>query len=304
MNRRMRTFVAVLAAALLLFTGCVPAARPVTISPDATPVPGGLNVVQAQQSLNSGGAVKPSDAPDGEEAPASSPEETEPEGTAPENKENPNAVFPAPDPNAEKIAYLTFDDGPSKHTEEILQVLREKQAPATFFILGVNADSHPERVQAIAADGHLVANHSYSHETKTIYASYDALMADIEKCASSIRSILGDDYPTDLFRFPTGSTNKRCRDYRDQVRAAGYRFFDWNALNGDAETGTYKRTPEELMDRLKETVEAVDGRKKEVIILMHDTGSKENTVKMLGDAIDYMRSLGYDLRTMENAQMP
>ena len=74
-------------------------------------------------------------------------------------------------------------------------------------------------------------------------------LADIEKCAETIRSILGEEYPTDLFRFPYGSTNKACRDYRQAVREAGYRYFDWNALNGDAETGTYKRTPEELLEQ-------------------------------------------------------
>ena len=202
-----------------------------------------------------------------------------------------------------KVVYLTFDDGPSKNTEALLEVLAEKQVPATFFILGTNADDHPERVEAIAAAGHLVANHTYSHQTDEIYQSADALLADIEKCAETIRSILGEEYPTDLFRFPYGSTNKACRDYRQAVREAGYRYFDWNALNGDAETGTYKRTPEELLERFKQTVDDVDGRKNEVIVLTHDTGSKENTVKMLGDAIDYLKELGYEFRTLEYAQM-
>lgn len=230
-----------------------------------------------------------------------------PQAQPPEESQPPAESFDPPEetPVSEdsKIAYLTFDDGPSKNTEALLEILAEEGVHATFFLVGQNADAHPERVKLIAEGGHLVANHSYTHDTKNIYKSLDALLADIEKCADTIRDILGDDYPTDLFRFPKGSTNKACRDYRDGVREAGYRFFDWNALNGDAETGTYKRTPEELYDRFKQTVDDVDGRKKELIVLMHDTNSKENTVLMLKDAIQYLKSLGYEFRTLANTKM-
>lgn len=290
----MRRFWFVLLAVFLVLaclTGCAPSKR-VEILPGPSPTPGGLNIAQAQQALPS---ASPSQQPS---APAEASQEPQ------ESEENAGRPTPPPPVTEDsKIVYLTFDDGPSKNTEALLEVLAEKQVPATFFILGTNADDHPERVEAIAAAGHLVANHTYSHQTDEIYQSADALLADIEKCAETIRSILGEEYPTDLFRFPYGSTNKACRDYRQAVREAGYRYFDWNALNGDAETGTYKRTPEELLERFKQTMDDVDGRKNEVIVLMHDTGSKENTVKMLGDAIDYLKELGYEFRTLEYAQM-
>ena len=201
------------------------------------------------------------------------------------------------------VCYLTFDDGPSRNTEAILEVLREKDVKATFFIVGTNADDHPERVRAIAEQGSLVANHTQTHNTDEIYDNADALLADLEAGRQTILSILGDDYPDDLMRFPYGSTNRRCRDYRDDVEAAGYRYFDWNALNGDAEHGASSRSADDLYDYLVETVDEQASRGRNLIVLMHDTNSKGKTVEMLGDAIDYIRSLGYTFDTLENKSM-
>lgn len=273
-------------------TGCAPSKR-VEILPGPSPTPGGLNIAQAQQALPS---ASPSQQPS---APAEASQEPQ------ESEENAGRPTPPPPVTEDsKIVYLTFDDGPSKNTEALLEVLAGKAGARHLLHPG-----HQRRRPPRAGGGHRRSratwwpNHTYSHQTDEIYQSADALLADIEKCAETIRSILGEEYPTDLFRFPYGSTNKACRDYRQAVREAGYRYFDWNALNGDAETGTYKRTPEELLERFKQTVDDVDGRKNEVIVLMHETGSKENTVKMLGDAIDYLKELGYEFRTLEYAQM-
>lgn len=199
--------------------------------------------------------------------------------------------------------YLTFDDGPSRNTEKILEVLREKDVKATFFIVGVNAADHPERLIAIAEQGSLVANHTQTHDTDEIYDDVESLLEDLENGRQTILSILGEDYPDDLMRFPYGSTNRRCRDYRDEVEAAGYRYFDWNALNGDAEHGASERSVREHYEYLVETVDAQASRGRDLIILMHDTGSKGKTVEMLGDAIDYIRSLGYTFDTLENRPM-
>lgn len=199
--------------------------------------------------------------------------------------------------------YLTFDDGPSRNTEKILEVLREKDVKATFFIVGTNALEHPERITAIAEQGSLVANHTQTHNTDKIYDDVDALLEDLENGRQTILSILGDDYPDDLMRFPYGSTNRRCRDYRDAVKDAGYRYFDWNALNGDAEHDASSRSTREHYEYLVRTVDDQASRGRDLIILMHDTNSKGKTVEMLGDAIDYIRSLGYEFDTLENRPM-
>lgn len=283
---------------VLVTVGCSP--QSVQLLPNPSGVPGALNVAYAQQATED---ITPT--------PSLSPLPFFSDEPAPTDDPAPpvESPIPAEDPSAwdikegDKIVYLTFDDGPSKNTEQILEILASEQVPATFFMLGENMHRNPDKVKAIAQQGHLVANHSYTHVMGEIYASQEALLAEIEQTADEIKSILGQDYPTDLFRFPGGSTAKRCRDYREGVVAAGYRYFDWNALNGDAETGKYKRTPEELLERLKQTVQDVDGRKKEVVVLMHDTNSKGNTVLMLQEGIRYLKELGYEFRTMEHAKM-
>ena len=125
-----------------------------------------------------------------------------------------------------KYCYLTFDDGPSKNTEAILKILNDKGIQATFFVVGKNAAEHPDRVKAIAAQGSLVANHTQTHETSVIYQYVESCLKAFDDGRDTIASILGSDYPNDLVRFPYGSTNRRCRDYRDAVKNAGYRFFD------------------------------------------------------------------------------
>lgn len=203
----------------------------------------------------------------------------------------------------QKYCYLTFDDGPSKNTEEILKILNDKGIQATFFVVGKNAAEHPDRVKAIAAQGSLVANHTQTHETSVIYQDAESCLKAFDDGRDTITSILGSDYPNDLVRFPYGSTNRRCRDYRDAVKNAGYRFFDWNALNGDAESGASKRTSDDLYQELKNTVDKQYKKGNDIIVLMHDTNSKTNTVKMLPDAIDYIRSLGYTFETLEHKPM-
>ena len=237
-------------------------------------------------------------APTPDPTPELTPEATEaPEAAGPSN---PAEQIPAVEG---KICYLTFDDGPSKNTEAILKVLEDKGVVATFFVIGENAQSHPERIQAIAAQGSLVANHTQTHQTDTIYKSEEALLKDLEAGRQTILSVLGQDYPDDLMRFPYGSTNRRCRDYREAVEAAGYRYFDWNALNGDAESNASSRTTQQLYEELVETVNVQAERGRNLIVLMHDTNSKGKTVEMLPDAIDYIRSLGYTFATLENKPM-
>lgn len=251
-------------------------------TPEATPTP----------------APTATPAPTPDPTPELTPEATEtPEAAGPSN---PAEQIPAVEG---KICYLTFDDGPSKNTEAILKVLEDKGVVATFFVIGENAQSHPERIQAIAAQGSLVANHTQTHQTDTIYKSEEALLKDLEAGRQTILSILGQDYPDDLMRFPYGSTNRRCRDYREAVEAAGYRYFDWNALNGDAESNASSRTTQQLYEELVETVNAQAERGRNLIVLMHDTNSKGKTVEMLPDAIDYIRSLGYTFATLENKPM-
>ncbi len=86
----------------------------------------------------------------------------------------------------EKVVALTFDDGPSQHTREILEVLRSHGVSATFFLLGSNAERFPDLVRQIYAEGHEIGNHSYSHRP-LIFKSLAFIREEIDKTDQIIR---------------------------------------------------------------------------------------------------------------------
>ncbi len=190
-----------------------------------------------------------------------------------------------------KTAYLTFDDGPTyNNTPAVLDILLKENVKATFFVIGSMAEKNPEVLRREKAEGHVIANHTYSHNYKYIYSSPQNYLKDLKKAEEVITSIVGD-YNKTLTRFPGGSFGRQA--YKAAVEKAGYKYVDWNSLNGDAEGK--KRTPEELINRVKESSENKDN----LIILMHDAPGKETTVQALPDIIQYLKKQGYEFKVLE-----
>ena len=105
-----------------------------------------------------------------------------------------------------KIAYLTFDDGPSTAvTPLILDVLKEEDVKATFFVLGTNVKKNPEILKRVYGEGHYIANHGYSHDYKKIYKTAQNVIEEYNKTEKLIRQAIGNnEYSSNLFRFPGG----------------------------------------------------------------------------------------------------
>lgn len=198
----------------------------------------------------------------------------------------------------EKIAYLTFDDGPSPLvTPKILNTLKQHDIKATFFIIGEMAEQNPELVCQIQDEGHLICNHTYSHNYKLIYSSPDNFMADVEKCEKVLKSILGEDFKTSILRFPAGSFGKKRLPFRERVKEEGYTSIDWNSLNGDAE-GLHIPAAE-LVNKVSETTK----NKKTAVVLMHDSNTKDTTAEALSQTISNLESEGYTFKTLENYEL-
>ncbi|MBU5485799.1 polysaccharide deacetylase family protein [Clostridium sp. MSJ-11] len=194
-------------------------------------------------------------------------------------------------PENKKIAYLTFDDGPSANvTPQILDILKENDVKATFFVLGYMVEQNPEILKRAKNEGHAIANHSYSHDYKKLYASTSNFLADIKKNEDTIRGVLGE-YDSKVIRFPGGSFGRH--DFINAVKDAGYVSVDWNALNGDAEAQNVPK--DKLVARLKETALGQD----KLYVLMHDAPAKETTVQALQEIIDYLRECGYEFGILE-----
>lgn len=195
---------------------------------------------------------------------------------------------------SKKIAYLTFDDGPSvESTHAILDILAEYNIKATFFVVGKMVVSNPEVLLRTVEEGHAIGNHSYSHDYGYIYYSTKNFMRDIYMADQAIKDALGDDFETKVMRFPGGSFGKQKLPMVKAVTEEGYRYFDWNALNGDAE-GVLMPT-DYLIKRLKETYR----NQNNLIVLMHDTDVKTTTVESLRNIIDFLIEQGYEFGVID-----
>jgi len=189
----------------------------------------------------------------------------------------------------DKVAYLTFDDGPTaKFTNQILDILARENIKATFFLIGTQAEQYPNIVRRQYAEGHGIGNHTYTHVFKRIYESPDSFMDELYRMERLIQSILNTDKKFRLIRFPGGSFGEKLAPYRERVNSEGFVYIDWNCVNGDAETLEYQ-SPQKLLNRLKETVKGQSS----LIVLMHDSLGKQTTVEALPEIIQYLRSQGY-----------
>lgn len=198
-----------------------------------------------------------------------------------------------------KVAYLTFDDGPTTSvTPKILDTLRKYNIKATFFQTGKMIETNPDMARRVAEEGHLIANHSYAHNYKELYATQESFMNEITKTQELISGMQpNEDFK--LVRFPGGGHNAgsfgaRKQTYKDELKKQGYYYCDWNALNQDAEGGA--KNAQGLLESTKRTV----GEQEDVVILMHDAAAKKTTAEALPSIIDYLLSAGYEFRRLDD----
>lgn len=172
-----------------------------------------------------------------------------------------------------KVVYITFDDGPTPDvTEQILEVLDKYSVKASFFCCGQNADANPELLKKIADEGHTIGYHSYSHKDimKTKPSEW---LADVER-----KSALSD---VKLFRPPYGRI--LFRHYRSLK--SRYKFVFWDVMSYDYDV---ERSPETIMSLLEKSV------REGSVVVFHDKGKcKENTLAVLPQFIELMKSKGY-----------
>ncbi len=165
-----------------------------------------------------------------------------------------------------KTMYLTFDDGPSAEcTDMVLNILRERNIKATFFLVGEYVEKYPETAKRIADEGHTIGIHCYRHDYAVLYQSVESYLEDFQKAYDVIEEATG--VKVEVFRFPGGSVNAYnktvCKKIIKEMTDRGFVYYDWNASLGDVAGDL---TPEELLSNAKETT--LD--RKKVIMLAHD----------------------------------
>jgi peptidoglycan/xylan/chitin deacetylase (PgdA/CDA1 family) len=184
--------------------------------------------------------------------------------------------------------YLTFDDGPSENTNEILDILDDYGVKATFFVVGKPEEEYKGIYQRIVNEGHTIGMHSYSHKYSEIYSSLDAFKNDFEQIQNLIYDTTGVE--SVYYRFPGGSSNKVSNidmsQYIQYVNDQGVKYFDWNVSSGDATSLAY--TPDDLVENVMNDVV----KYKTSVVLMHDTEAKDATVQALPKLIEELQKAG------------
>ena len=178
----------------------------------------------------------------------------------------------------ERLITLTFDDGPNKEmTPKVLDVLKENNIKATFFLIGKNVEQHPDIVKRIIDEGHIIANHTYSHSGIFPMSTGKQVDCELANCDEAIKKATGKS-PA-LFRPPFGVTNPIIGR---AVKKRGYRTIGWSIRSLD----TVKSRSREDVCR-----GVVDKLHPGAIILLHDRCEKAD--ELLREIISACRERGY-----------
>ena len=174
--------------------------------------------------------------------------------------------------------YLTFDDGPSENTNKILDILKQYDVKATFFVVGKTDKNSVAVYKRIVNEGHTLGMHSYSHDYGEIYSSLENYVLDLKRLEDYLFQVTG--VRPKYVRFPGGSSNKVSKVDMKELTAYlndnGYVYYDWNLSSKDADYSYLSS------DRIVENcMSQIEDYSKEVIILMHDANDKKPTVDAL-----------------------
>ncbi|WNQ12144.1 polysaccharide deacetylase family protein [Paenibacillus aurantius] len=198
-------------------------------------------------------------------------------------------------PPEERTVYLTFDDGPSRLTPQVLDILKEQGVQATFFQLGQSAQAYPQYVRRVLAEGHAIGNHSYDHVYNKLYSDFASFWGQIRRTEDALYDIAG--IRPRLVRAPGGTATNFDAFYYYYLDQAGYRVTDWNTDSQDASRAGVPA--DEIIRAVKNTP-----LKQEMNVLMHDGTGHEQTVKALPAIIAYFKEHGYRFAALSQEVKP
>lgn len=192
------------------------------------------------------------------------------------------------DKEAVRKIYLTFDDGPSVNTDEILDILKEYDIKATFFVVGKTDAGSEAAYKRIVEEGHTLAMHSYSHKYDEIYESKEAFVSDLTQLQEYLYGITGV-WPR-IYRFPGGSSNTVSKvEMSELIRYLtnmGIVYYDWNVASGDAVSRTL--SVETIVANCMNGI----NKQTESVVLLHDAANKKTTVEALPEIIEQVLAQG------------
>lgn len=195
-----------------------------------------------------------------------------------------------------RIVYLTFDDGPSATTSQLLDILGKNEVKATFFMLGPNMNRYPSAVKRIEEESHGLALHGMTHRKEKFYASPGAALAEMSADNAVLKKITGSS--TTLIRPPYGSKPYFTKSFRDRVLSQGFHLWDWNV---DSNDWKYKENSARIYNTVMEQVHKLQKSNSNPVILMHD---QKATLKVLPDVLKTLKKEGYTFEIITKDMEP
>ncbi len=192
----------------------------------------------------------------------------------------------------EKVCYITFDDGPTLNTPDILKTLEKYGAKATFFVLEERIVMYPDFIKQIHYSKNAIGLHGVSH-SEAIYSSPTAPLEEMKKADKSLMNALGEG--SALARVPFGSGYRLTRQMAKNLTDNGYIIWDWNVDPRDS-VGTI--VPEKVMANLKRDLNRCKGTP---VILLHD---RKSTAKLLPRVLEYLKNEGYKMLPLDESLEP
>ena len=189
---------------------------------------------------------------------------------------------------SQKVIYLTFDCGyENGYTESILDTLKKHNAPAAFFVVGHMIESAPDIIRRMAAEGHIVGNHTYNHPDMSAISDQAAFQKELDALSALYKETVGEDLPM-FYRPPQG---KYSEENLKQAHALGYKTVFWSLAYVDwyvDDQPTAEQAYAKLIPRIH------DG----AIVLLHST-SKTNA-EILDDLLTKWEAMGYTFASLED----
>ncbi len=191
------------------------------------------------------------------------------------------------DANEEKVIYLTFDAGyENGNVEKILDVLKEKQAPAAFFVLGHLVSENTSLVIRMADEGHLVCNHTDKHPDMTKKTTLEEFSSELEALETLYKEKTGREI-SKYFRPPEGRFNAETLKF---AQSLGYKTVFWSFAYADWDNS-------KQMSEAEAKSKILDNVHNGAVILLHPTSATNAAI--LGDVIDSLRNMGYTFGTLD-----
>jgi peptidoglycan/xylan/chitin deacetylase (PgdA/CDA1 family) len=195
-----------------------------------------------------------------------------------------------------KTAFLTFDDGPSAITPQVLDSLKVLGVPATFFVIGRYLELNPAITQRAMAEGHAICLHSYSHDYAYLYPGRVGnavnIATDYDRALAVAMRVLGPTYAANGYRYPGGHMSwTGLADADVALAQRGVSWIDWNCLSGDADKKP-PANPDEAIAGLTSTFTA-SGSPSAAVLLNHDSHDKHVTLASVPRFVQFFRDRGY-----------